>query len=278
MEYFGKCSCIHCKEVKSAKGIFVHVDRSHLNKNHYSSGNNGKYKELSEVASAKRKNKEQEYYENPNTCLECQTVLPFLSRNKFCSHTCSATFNNNHRMAQGLYREHSTETKNKIKLAVQLFNLLNPKRIGINPVQQCNHCANDFIPKRRTNKFCSIQCVKQYRRNVASLNKTDFQKYRVECSFKFSLNDFPNEFDFSLIDKYGWYKAKNKGDNLYGVSRDHMVSVRYGFDNNIDPRIISHPANCKLMKHNENVSKYIDCSISVDQLLNRIKEWDEKYH
>jgi hypothetical protein len=61
--------------------------------------------------------------------------------------------------------------------------------------------------------------------------------------------------DGSLIEKYGWYKAKNNGNNLGGVSRDHMLSVSEGYKLSIDPYFLSHPANCKLMVHSENISK-----------------------
>jgi hypothetical protein len=101
--------------------------------------------------------------------------------------------------------------------------------------------------------------------------------YRLECSFSFSLQQFPDEFDFSLIEKYGWYSAKNRGNNLGGVSRDHIVSVKFGYDNGIDPKIISHPANCQLLIHNDNVSKNKKCGITLDELINKIKEWDNKY-
>jgi len=51
------------------------------------------------------------------------------------------------------------------------------------------------------------------------------------------------------------YKASNRGNNLKGISRDHMYSVSQGFQNNVDPTIISHPANCQLLIHTENQSK-----------------------
>lgn len=101
--------------------------------------------------------------------------------------------------------------------------------------------------------------------------------YRADCAFKFNLKDYPNEFNFSLIEECGWYRPKNRGDNLTGVSRDHMISVRYGFDNNIPTEHLSHPANCKLLQHGKNVSKGTKNSITYDELLIRIKEWDEKY-
>ena len=101
--------------------------------------------------------------------------------------------------------------------------------------------------------------------------------YRKECSFSFNLSDYPSEFDFLLVEKYGWYRAKNRGDNLNGVSRDHIVSVLFGYENGIDPKIISHPANCQLLRHNENASKNKNCSLTIDELLVKISQWDDKY-
>lgn len=109
---------------------------------------------------------------------------------------------------------------------------------------------------------------------------TDLKKlsdYRLRCSFDFNIGDYPNEFDFTLIENYGWYSAKNRGNNLNGVSRDHIVSVMFGFENGIDPKIISHPANCQLLKHNDNVSKNKKCGISIDELLDKIQQWDDRY-
>jgi hypothetical protein len=81
-----------------------------------------------------------------------------------------------------------------------------------------------------------------------------------------------------LIRKYGWYKAKNKGNNLNGVSRDHMYSVMEGYRNNVDPSIISHPANCRLIRHNDNISKLDGSTITLEELLDRIEKWNKKYN
>ncbi len=101
--------------------------------------------------------------------------------------------------------------------------------------------------------------------------KEGFERYRQLCEFKFNLNDYPNYFDFSLIKKYGWYRAKNRGDVPNGVNRDHMYSIKDGFINNIDPSIISHPANCQLLLHNDNIKKKNKSSITFNELLERIK-------
>ena len=90
--------------------------------------------------------------------------------------------------------------------------------------------------------------------------------------------DFPNEFDIVLVEQHGWYKATNRGNNLTGVSRDHIVSVRYGFDNGIDPSIISHPANCQLLQHGTNVSKGKKCDLTIEELFVKISNWNDKYN
>lgn len=108
-------------------------------------------------------------------------------------------------------------------------------------------------------------------------NRPALVNYRADCAFKFNLKDYPEEFDFTLIEIYGWYKPKNRGNNLTGISRDHSISVRYGFDNNLSSAHLAHPANCVLMQHGNNVSKGKNISMSYDELLNRIDAWNKKY-
>jgi len=123
-----------------------------------------------------------------------------------------------------------------------------------------------------------IQAANSLRKIPLEKRKKDtLYHYRMCCVFKFNLADYPEEFDFSLIEEHGWYSAKNRGNNLNGVSRDHIVSVKYGYQNNIDPNIISHPANCRLMLHGSNVSKGEKCGMTVEQLKEKIRQWDEKY-
>lgn len=138
----------------------------------------------------------------------------------------------------------------------------------------CPICKKIFLTKVEQ-KYCSVKCAHESRKNF---NLSDFNVYRRRCAFTFALNQFPNEFDFKLIEKYGWYAASNsKEPNLNGVSRDHMLSVKYGFEHKIDPKIISHPANCRLLRQNENSKKNCNCSITYEQLLEKIRIWEEKY-
>ena len=145
--------------------------------------------------------------------------------------------------------------------------------------KNCIHCNKPFTYTKHYAKSdkesCSTACTKRANNRG---QPTTIKSYRADCAFKFSLNDYPEEFNFTLIETYGWYKPKNKGDNLFGISRDHAVSVRHGLDNNLPAAHLAHPANCVLMPHSKNVSKGTANSITYEELLNKISEWDMKYN
>ena len=151
-------------------------------------------------------------------------------------------------------------------------------------LKNCPVCGKEYKGK---SECCSCSCARKYKlykRIPEILQKEEKEKikeiisiYKRYCQFNFNLKDFPNEYDFDLIKKYGWYKAKNHGDNLNGISRDHKYSCNEGFHNLVDPYIISHPANCQLLPHNNNVSKLDKCSISLEDLKRNIIEWNKKY-
>ena len=137
-------------------------------------------------------------------------------------------------------------------------------------VKYCKVCGK---PVYKQNVYCSKEC-REYNRLKKKKKKAI---YRNCCRFNFALNEYPDEFDFDLIRKYGWYKAKNHGNNLGGVSRDHRFSCNEGFKQMIDPYLISHPANCQLLKHNDNISKYVLCSLSLNELKDAVNKWNNKY-
>lgn len=85
--------------------------------------------------------------------------------------------------------------------------------------------------------------------------------------------NFPNINGFELIKKFGTFNS----NNLSGVSRDHMFSVYDGYHNNISPDIISHPTNCQIMQHHNNNKKHKSSSITLEQLQERIKIWDNTH-
>jgi hypothetical protein len=275
------CSCLYCKKEFPSKGLFTHVYRAHLKLYVYSSGNNGKYKEISENNKIKKQKLIEQYMLSPSKCGECNSNLIFEKRySKFCNHSCSATFGNRKRAENGWRPSLEQKKKTSETLTGEIYKP--PVVIKIT----CKECQREFDYVKyytyREKTFCSKSCSTKFsnkkRNEIARNNRSALINYRSACAFKFSVKDYPEEFDFSLIEQYGWYKAKNNGDNLQGVSRDHMVSIRYGFDNNLPSEHLSHPANCKLIRHGDNVSKGTKNSITYETLLKRIEDWDKKYN
>jgi len=93
------------------------------------------------------------------------------------------------------------------------------------------------------------------------------KQYWQDCKFKFNVYNYPEIFDLNLLDKFGWYHPV---ENPSGVSRDHIISVSYGWKNGIDSNIINHIANCKLMIHLENNKKNNRSDLLLEELLQKI--------
>lgn len=94
--------------------------------------------------------------------------------------------------------------------------------------------------------------------------------YKKNCKFKFdpfSITSIPG---YDLLLARGVYNSRY---NLNGVDRDHMLSVEYGWRNDIDFKIISHPANCQFLSHVDNMIKNDSSIISLEDLNIRIKNW-----
>jgi hypothetical protein len=213
-------------------------------------------------------------------CKNCDLIFSdYENRDrKFCSNNCSAIFNN-------LGREHSIETKQKIKLKIsghtkseetkqKISGPNNPNWVDgrssinkfnkINGYKKCKHCG-DFNVYKKYNRICD-DCRMMY-----------YKYYRPLCEFDFNFDDYSEFFNLDLVKRYGWYSPTNKGNNLNGVSRDHLYSVSDGFKSGINPEIIKHPSNCELILHKNNQSKNCKSSITLEELLQRINDWNVKY-
>jgi hypothetical protein len=121
--------------------------------------------------------------------------------------------------------------------------------------------------KRRTRK----EGVINYVRSIGRLITDDKIVYYKQCKFKFNVYQHPNIIGFNLLKEHDWYHSQH---NKNGLVRDHMVSVSYGWYNKIDPSIISHPANCHIMLATDNIKKNDGISLTVEELLARIRNWD----
>lgn len=194
-----------------------------------------------------------------NKCENCKEAIKVkYGSGRFCSIGCARGF--------------ATKT-NRAEISRKVSDSLKGRKI-VDVERNCEQCKKTFVSLlRKRRRFCSKKCAAHSRGN----GLVGYDKYKRECQFNFALSDYPEEFDFSLITKHGWYSAKNRGNNLNGVSRDHIVSIRWGFENGVDSKYIKHPANCQLLLQRKNVSKGKKKSISVEELIKRTEIWDMKY-
>lgn len=198
-------------------------------------------------------------------CKECGKNIEYENReNIFCNHTCAATYNNEHREYKKVI--FSEEGLANIRTAAAKRRGTGKAEKGRWNPRNCAVCGSEF---QKWTKYCSVKCYKQSRRkNIGTIGD-----YRTQCRFRFGLSDYPNKFDFDLVRQYGWYSPSNKKNNLTGVSRDHMLSVADGLKLGVAPELISHPANCRLMIHSENIAKNHRSCITLEQLQERIAYW-----
>ena len=249
------CSCIECRKQYSQKSIHTHFIYSHTsNKKENTGKGTQKFiikcscllcKQELTIQSLDRHIKKHINDIKPKPQKICPSCgVTHAKEGKFCSRSCANK------------RTHSHETKDKIKYSLTKT----PTFTKINN-RVCINCGKiEFSKFRFQSEFCKFCNV--------SLT------YRNACKFTFDLRKFPDEFNLSLLETHGMFNPKT---NPTGVSRDHLLSVDYGKHNKIDPKIISHPANCQIILQSDNSRKNNKNSISLDQLLEKIKDWDLKY-
>lgn len=169
---------------------------------------------------------------------------------KNCSRKCSNS------------KLHSNKTKQKISNKL--------KRRTITTCKFCNHKFESIVGRNR--QFCSNKCRGKYRTQEKIKLLDDFKKYRELSKFKFNVYSFPEQFNIALIKEHGWYHPVK---NNNGISRDHIIPIYYGYKNNIDHKIISHPVNCQLLRMKHNLSKGTKLLCSVSDIKKEIKKWNK---
>jgi len=204
-------------------------------------------------------------------CSKCK--IKHNKKGKFCSRKCanSRIWSKKDKIKKSI----SAKNSNKVKLA----NLSPIKRKKLSLIMKKISKNRDisYLHTPKIHRKSVISLKKRFKNLRDKLDMNKYNNYKKSCLFRFNLKDYKKEFNFKLVTKYGWYKASNRGNNLNGVSRDHMYSIKRGFKNKVSPYYISHPANCMLMKHNENSKKYDRCSIKLEELIIKINKWNKKY-
>lgn len=266
----GKCKNIECENETNDKNVYCSLKCRNIYVNKY-------LRDYSKNSHGLSKDKVEKYELNPKYCknINCGEKIPYENRrNDYCNHSCKASSLNHNRLGMkyvlsdiGLLNLRTSASKlHGVSLDII-------EEYNKTPNKCCN-CDSNLEFRFRKNKFCCRGCKTLF----YQITNGGVKYYKSQTKFNFSLNDYPHEFDFNLISKYGWYSPSNsRKSNIGGVSRDHMLSVMDGFKLNIDPLLLSHPANCKLMIHSDNIRKHKKSSITLDELLIRILEWDYKY-
>ena len=124
-----------------------------------------------------------------------------------------------------------------------------------------------------------LKSLKEAQQNTArqkSINYDFKAKYWKECSFSFDVFLFPNIPGYELLKEYSFSRPQEKDPNYVYLHRDHMVSIKYGYENHIPSHHISHPANCAILLEKDNIIKGSNSSITYQDLLERINHWDSK--
>lgn len=273
------CSCVCCKKQFSIKGIHSHYITSHTeegNERVRTSGIKGsKLGALSTSLKFKiQKQKTIEIYNlNPNKCLTCGNSISYEKRNnKFCSQSCAATYSNKERIPKKWTQEQkernkikflSTKTKKSLTEQIQIVKLATKKTEYVfSTINYCScaHCGIKFTSNIRK-KYCS-NCNEKYSHNG-----------RAKYWFTFNVFHYPDLFDLEFVKEIGF---RNSNSNPNGVTRDHKISVNEAIRNNYDPYYIKHPLNCELMLFEENNKKKTKCSITYEELVLQVNQYNNK--
>lgn len=200
-----------------------------------------------------------------------------ITKRFFCSQSCAATYNNTGKIHSEISKQKRRETlRSKPKqfpLSLRQQKLLQPKwtdnivgpytRVYLN---KCKKTGQLFYWKSK--------------KPISPYIQNDYNEYRRQCQFNFGISSFPDWFVnvTEMIIEYGWYSPGNsKNPNLNGISRDHLISINYGWLHNIPSWKIRHPANLQLLPHQRNQRKNRKCDISEIELDNRIQQFENQY-
>lgn len=254
------CSCVICKKQFSVRGIHSHYLTAHtkiggekikLASAKGASKGGQSYKNKMELL---KLSKIEEYNKSPNLCKHCNSIIPYNKmHNKFCSQSCAATHTNLNRSYDKAKETWANKSKAKREIKSKA-----PYSTVFNCT--CQHCKIKFI-NRTQKKYCG-DCEHLYSHDG-----------RAKFWFTFNVFHYPELFDLSLITTYGFRDNKT---NPNGITRDHKVSVNDAIRNNYDPYYIKHPMNCELMFFNENNKKKTNSSITYEELIQLVDEYDLK--
>lgn len=146
-----------------------------------------------------KKQRIQNYNSDPNYCICCNQPIQYEKKNnKFCSSSCSATFNNKNRIV--------TEEQ-KIKTSKSLKGLTKGgKKILKEFKRICKCCNSEFIVKRRKNGtlsrnlYCSFECSNKMMKINVGLAQKKLVKNGVHKGWKSrNILSYPEKFFIKVL-------------------------------------------------------------------------------
>ena len=268
-----KCSCIVCRRQFSILGFPSHYSTVHTEegkekiKNAAKKGGNTFKQTMKKITSAKK----EKYIKTPKHCLCCGKIIPYEKRaNSFCNNSCVATHTNKSTKC----KPWDNERKLKNKLRISSLNKNKSKRDQIEIIKiayknpegdfckifycNCRHCSSKFISN--IGKWYCNNCEELYSHNG-----------RAKYWFTFNIFNYPDLFDLDWLKQIGFRDSKL---NPNGLTRDHKISVNATIKNQYDPYYIKHPLNCELMLFQDNNKKKTNCSITYDELIKLVDEYE----
>lgn len=143
-----------------------------------------------------------EYNSSPKKCNFCNNVLPYENkRNKFCNHTCSASYTNKKRKNNGFTTKNKTKEINCIVCNIKTFFPLNKpikfcfcdkcktkyiKKHKIK-IKNCIHCNSKFKTIKQQRKTCSDNCMNE--RRLLGAKKAGKKSAEVQSFIRRSKNE-----------------------------------------------------------------------------------------
>lgn len=219
---------------------------------------------------------------NPNLCLECSSPIGYLQSGehkvkRFCCSTCSALYNNRRRSPESRLKQQKT-LKSTLAERPKVEREPRPKKIRKSRAQTARQPREKPIVYPSSKVFlCTCAATglpfvsRRFRKYSSAAAREHRQTYRNYCEFKFNPFHYKEMEGYHLLLEFGLYHPLQ---NPQGVSRDHMLSVAEGWKLGVDPEVMKHPANCRLMLHRDNKRKYTRSSINIDELEERISKWN----
>ena len=126
------------------------------------------------------------------------------------------------------------------------------EKYGVSHPMQCNHIKNKVIVTR-----CGF-LIDEY-------------DYDEKTRYKRSVIRETRRWDLMLIENYEKQGRLDLNEDAYHL--DHIISLEFGFHNNIPPEHIGHICNLRFIPARDNIIKSGKCDMSYDELVEKIKNF-----